>query len=315
MSQARGHPSKRDRVARFLRRFAEARPAYFAEIRRSLDSHRELFHELAEPMLEWAELTLGPDFIATLVDGYCEFVTDVNRSQLRYEASGEYPARSYDEVFAQTYDSAQFMSPYHWGVYTTTFAWGHHLRLYEFFRSAFLPRLDRCAAEGAIIDLGCGSGVWHLLALRHRAGWRATAVDISETSIALTREMSQAAPDGGRVTHVLDDALTFRPGREFEAGLSCFLLEHLEQPAALLENLAACLKDRGHAFVTCALTAAEVDHIYEFRRESEVVEMAEEAGFRVTALLSAAPGSRREDSRFLPRSMAMLLQKKRNEIW
>jgi hypothetical protein len=67
--------------------------------------------------------------------------------------------------------------------------------------------------------------------------------------------------------------------------------------------------------VTAALTAAEIDHIHEFRRESQIVAMAEDAGFRVVSTLSASPRSIRHDATFLPRSMALVLQKRGGEWW
>ena len=305
----------RQRVEKFLQQFSAERPAFFTEVNRSAETHERLFYQLAEPMLEWAELTLGPTYVDTLVNGYCVFVTDVNRSQICYEQTGSYVAKSYDDVYEATYDSAAFMSLYHWGVYTTTFGWGHHLRLFDFFQSEFLVRLREHDTPGKLVDLGCGSGIWHLLALRELPQWQVVAVDVSQTSIKLAKGMCRAIAAGHEVTHIVDDALTFQPGPPADAGLSCFLLEHLEQPLELLKNLARCLDERSYAFVTCALTAAEVDHIYEFRHESEVVRMVEDAGFRVTAMLSAAPTRVPVSSRFLPRSMALVVQKRKNEIW
>ena len=79
--------------------------------------------------------------------------------------------------------------------------------------------------------------------------------------------------------------------------------------------MASNLENKGYAFITGALTASEVDHIYEFRRESEIVLMAEEAGFRVVSMYSAAPSSHPDSYRFLPRSLALILQKRKNDIW
>lgn len=113
---------------------------------------------------------------------------------------------------------------------------------------------------------------------------------------------------------MVGDALEYR-NSEADAGISCFLLEHLENPSALLDNLAANLKPRAYAFVTGALTAAEVDHIAEFRNESELIAMAEAAGFRVVAMTSASPAVYPNSMRFLPRAMAMVLQRRDNDIW
>jgi hypothetical protein len=67
--------------------------------------------------------------------------------------------------------------------------------------------------------------------------------------------------------------------------------------------------------MSTALTAAEVDHIFEFSRESELVAMAEKCGFRVVSMLSESPKAHPRTSYFLPRSMALVLRKRGNPIW
>ncbi len=67
--------------------------------------------------------------------------------------------------------------------------------------------------------------------------------------------------------------------------------------------MAAC------AFITGVLTAAQIDHIYEFREESELVRMCELNGLRVLETLSASPRRTLPKARFLARSMALLVQK------
>jgi hypothetical protein len=109
--------------------------------------------------------------------------------------------------------------------------------------------------------------------------------------------------------------MTYRHPEPVDAAISSFLLEHLETPSALLENIAQNMKPNGFAFVTGALTAAEIDHITEFRRESELITLAEDAGFRVIATLSSGPPRFSPKLRFMPRSMALLLQKRINDIW
>ena len=71
----------------------------------------------------------------------------------------------------------------------------------------------------------------------------------------------------------------------------------------------------GKAFLTGALTAAQIDHIYEFRYESEFVALAEHHGFRVLEMRSAGPTRTLRGARFLPRSAALILQKRVYDNW
>ena len=301
-------------VMDFLASLKRQAPMYYKAVAKTHRIHGPLFVELAEPMLNWAHALLGDQYLTTLIDGYLAFVSEVNESQIQYESTGRYAHASFVEVYDQTYDSNDFMQLYHWGVYVTTFAWEHHLKLYKFFRDEFLGRLSQ-SAGGRLLDLGSGSGIYNLIALHQLPAWQAVAVDISETSVGLSRAMTRCIGLGERVSHKIGDALQFVDPQPFDAGVTCFLLEHLEQPQALLNTLANCLATRGYAFITAAITAAEIDHIYEFKRETEVLTMAEAAGFRVVAVLSAAPEAIPQDRYFLPRSLGMVLQKRKGEIW
>ncbi len=275
---------------------------------------RDLFYDLAEPALEIARAYLGEGYEKVLIDGYYTFVVDVNRSQQAYEKDGHYLHSSFQEVYESAYGDDDFMRLYHWGVFTTTFAWRHHLRIYGMFRDKFLSRLDP-ASEGTLIDLGSGSGIWHLLAHRKVPGWSMTAVDISPLSVQTSREMIGNWDPAAKIEYVCDDATKHKLKSPADAGVCCFLLEHLESPPSLLKNLSDNLKEGGYAFVTGALTAAEHDHIYEYVRESELLLHAEEAGLRVISAESFDSGRTPRSQKYLPRSMAMLMQKRTNDIW
>ena len=271
----------------------------------------------SEKFLELAEKTIGRETYQTIADGYIAFVMDVNRSQVRYELCGHYANSSYKEVFESTYDNEDFMKHYHWGVFASTFLWEHHIRITDFFNHSYLPLLSeennlRC------FDLGAGSGIWSWQLLNHYLDAKVDAVDISKTSVKKLEEMMANNGLQDRVTASLGDATSWQPSeqqQEYDAGISCFLLEHLEQPLKLFENVAKLLKPRGVAFLTAALTAAEIDHIYEFKRESEIILMAEQAGFRVIETKSLAPSNYPKDGTFLPRSMALIVSKRDSKIW
>lgn len=293
----------------------ERAPIFAKELDRTMVAEPVAFHKVAEPMLKAAETALGASWAEQLVDGYCEFVLDVNRSQLEYEKTGRYKNSSFSEVFAAAYDNPEFMQLYHWGVYVTTFAWTHHLRIYKFFEDHFLPQLRKTAPSARLVDLGAGSGIWHLLALQHVDGLSVDAIDVSKPTIERSRSMARTLGFGERIEHTVADALSWAPTTLAQAGISCFLLEHLERPQVLLNNLAASLQPGAPAFVTSALTAAEIDHIFEYRRESELVLACEQAGFRVRAMYSAEPETTPRTRYFAPRSIALVLQKRTNSIW
>ncbi len=272
------------------------------------------FDRIAGTCLRWCELALGVDALPKAADAFARFSSDVNLAQGRYELAGHYEHKSYEDCRRAVYDSPETMSDYLWGVYLTNFLWAHHLELLLFFERRFLPRL---IGKDRIIEIAPGHGGWGLQALHRTAGLRLEGHDISATSVEIASRLAAAAGLSGQARYRQGDALDLRdlPSPAADACICCFLVEHLEQPALLLESMAHVLAEGGVAFFTGALTAAQVDHIHEFRRESELVLMAERAGFRVLEALSVAPGRRLQRARFLPRSMALLLQKKSNADW
>jgi 2-polyprenyl-3-methyl-5-hydroxy-6-metoxy-1,4-benzoquinol methylase len=300
-------------LEKFLDYFSQHCQVYFPAIQNTHLNHQKSFEELAQVMLNWAENHLGENWSKVLADGYLHFLMDVNRSQVEYERRGNYMNKSYNDVFDRVYNNPKFMSLYHWGVFVSTFTWEHHIKIYDLYRKSFLPCLNPEA--GRLLDLGSGSGIWSFLTTHFLPQWTSQGIDISEKSVELSTTMAESSGFDKKVQFKARDALTFKGTEKYNAAISCFLMEHLEEPQLLLQNMASNLETRGYAFITAALTAAESDHISEFRRESEIVSMAEEAGFRVFSMYSAAPLSHPDSYRFLPRSLALVLQKRKNDIW
>ena len=300
-------------VDEFFNEFSSRAKLFYPAIHKNYEKNEVMFGVLAEKMLSWAYNFLGDELWPKTIEGYKAFVADVNRSQMKYEKTEKYINSSYEEVFNNVYDNGEFMEMYHWGVYITTFAWEHHLALHKYFNDNFLDLLPN--EELRAIDLGAGSGIWSMFIVDRNNKWQTTAVDISEKSVALTGKFIECNKFSDNIVMKAGDALTFRTDSLNDFGISCFLIEHLENPIDLLKNLHKNLKAGAYAFVTAALTAAEIDHIFEIQKESELITMAEATGFRVISSYSAAPQNYPRKLKFLPRSMAMVLQKKVNTIW
>ncbi len=295
-----------------LNSLQDTKKIFYKEVKANADRNHLLFNQLGGLMLGWAKKYLGDSYIEVLINGYASFVLDVNRSQLKYEVDKIYKNKTYEEVYRTVYSNPAHMELYHWGVFLTTFAWEHHLKIYDFFIKQFIAKLSD---NGKVLDLGSGSGVWSLLLLHNLNNWTTTGIDISETSVNNANKMAIVTEFEGKATFLENNALTYCENQKFNAVMSAFLLEHLENPQELFINISKNLEPRGYAFVTGALTAAEVDHIYEFRNESEIIKMAEDSGLRLVSCLSSSPISHPAQANFLPRSMAMVFQKKLNEIW
>ena len=289
-------------------------PLYLESVQKVHQEFPREFESLGNLLCSWACKVLQNDTYEILAQGYKAFVSDVNRSQARYQRRGHYRNSSYKEVYDLVYNNPEYMTDYHWGVFVTTFAWEHHLKLFSFFENSFLSHVKKESNQVSLLDLGAGSGVWSLMSAYHCPQLTCLGIDISTTSVELAKKMADASSLNQRVSFQVGDALE-AGSDQYDYAISCFLLEHLEAPKDLFSALSKQLKPGGLAWVSGALTAAEIDHIYEFKKESELVDMAEEAGFRVVGSLSLGPEKYPTRFKYLPRSMGMILQSKYGELW
>lgn len=271
------------------------------------------FPAIADMYLTWLLQARGDDGLHQSVDAFVQFTTDVNLAQARYEAEGAYQHQSFAEVNSIHYSQDSQMQGYLWGIYLTNFLWAHHFEICLFFKDRFL---DRIGNAEHLIEIAPGHGGWGAWALHALPDASLRGFDISPTSIQIASSVMRAAGYGDRAEYEEKDAmdLTDLAPNCADAGISSFLIEHLEEPAQLFNVINHLLKPGGLYFVTGALTAAQIDHIYEFRKESELVALAEASGLRVLETLSANPKRLFPAARFVPRSMALLVQKPARSI-
>jgi 2-polyprenyl-3-methyl-5-hydroxy-6-metoxy-1,4-benzoquinol methylase len=299
-------------VDRLFELIKDRYPVYFPAIQRTKQMNPELFNSLSSLASEWAFRAFGEEVLSLIADGYAHFVSDVTREQMAYDKRGSYRNKSYNEVFKSVYDNDDYMRFYHWGVFGTTFLWSHHLNIYGFFRDRFVSKYlnDDCR----LIDLGCGSGIWSILAARYKSSIHIAGYDISKSSLEVSQLLAKHAGVDERINFFVGDAISLASNSLYNAGISAFLLEHLEDPMQLVKSFDRNLEPGSPLFITAAVTAAEIDHIFEFRTEGEVVELLETNGFRVLELFSATPKPDLR-MRFLPRSVAIIAQKKVSDLW
>jgi SAM-dependent methyltransferase len=304
---------KRDKVEELFALVREKHPRSYRGVEEARAVSPERFDSIAEQFLGWLEGALGEGGLDRAVTAFVLFSTDVNFAQAKYEADGHYQHKSFTEVYAEHYSQNEVMQNYLWGIYLTNFLWAHHAEISIFYQDYFLNKLGPSAA---LVEIAPGHGGWGTWALSELPGARLQGFDISPSSIEIARRVSRAAGVAARASYELRNALDLSrlPAESADGVICSFLVEHLEQPGELFAVIRHLLRPRGKAFLTGALTAAQVDHIYEFRRESELVTMAEGHGCRVLATLSAGPRRTLPRAKYLPRSMALVLEKRVNEL-
>ncbi len=125
--------------------------------------------------------------------------------------------------------------------------------MYEYNRIADRKRVDFIAgilgeqlpAGARVLDVGCGNGVIS----RHlgRLGFRVTGIDVSERTIEKARTINPL-PNVEFITKSAEELVA--EGTRYDAVICSEVLEHLDNPGALLSVLHSSLSETGKLIVT-----------------------------------------------------------------
>jgi len=223
---------------------------------------------------------IGLDYLAR---SYNTIVVDTLREQVFFQRHDRYRYATYAEVAGSVYQNDDYMRRYMYGLALTTYLWPNHRVMRRF----FLEQLPRDRA-GTYLEIGPGHGMFFLAALRASGFTRFEGIDISPTSCAMTEAIVASGLFGRHAGYAIRCRDFLADGDE-PASCSAIVmgevLEHVEAPLAFLAKIRSLAAPGGFVFVTTAINAPAVDHIWLFRSPAEVTAMAAAAGLRVTAEL------------------------------
>ena len=277
--------------------------------RATFEANESLCSWLLDPLARWAHAAYGDRAFEDAARGYARYCLGVAKSQQIYEKAGKYTPEALPDVISEVYEDESYMVPYMWAAILIYPFWPsmvHHIALY---RDEFLRLLP---SEANVMEMASGHGVLGMLAAEERPDIRLEGFDISPPAVAVANRLLAVSGHGHRVRFEIKDVLDVgqtSTGGQYKGIIAAMLAEHLQDPRPLFQSISRLLADDGLVFFSTAIESAQRDHIYEFSRESEPLKMAEDAGLRVTRLISdaSAPPA---GARFLPRAMATILRRR-----
>ena len=218
-----------------------------------------------------------PDKWNEALDGYAEFCTDALRSQIYFERKGEYKVSSYAEVAESCYHNEDFMMRcYLPGMFLSHYIWPHHHRMLQYFRS-LLPHF-KDAKTFSEVGTGCGMYSKEPLALLPEV--RGIGYDISSHSLSFTQRAVDSFGYGKRYKTEVRDIIENTP-EPADLVINQEVLEHLEDPERFVRSLYDMTNPGGVAYISAAINAGHVDHIYLYRTPDEVKKHITAAGFEI----------------------------------
>ncbi len=77
------------------------------------------------------------------------------------------------------------------------------------------------------------------------------------------------------------NALDFKEDTQFDFITMGEVIEHVEDPKPLLQNISRLLKPQGKAFLTTCANSPAIDHIYLFHNVEEIRELFSNCGLEI----------------------------------
>ena len=252
-------------------------PLHGKKLMKNLASQDERYFRRAEAFFQkyGAILSREGKDLEYAIDCYLRMVEDVKTETIEFARTGKYTSSTFEEVKGRVYGRPETMEYYMHGLILSQFLWLHHYGMFDYY-TTMLPRY--AGGVRHYLEAGVGHGFYlsHAREVLYSAA-SLTAVDISETSIALSRNF--AGED--RIDYRLQDIFTFEPGRKYDLIVLGEVLEHVEQPLTLLLRLRELLADGGVLFFTTPANAPAIDHLYLFHNVEEIRRLVWSAGFAI----------------------------------
>ncbi len=218
--------------------------------------------------------------IDELVDAYLKLCSDMMKSQIEFMKTGEYTVRTSSEAFAGVYNNQKTMKSYMIGVALSQFLWDTHYDNFNFF-SKIIKNYSQNI--NSYIEIGPGHGLFLIKALKNLHNkTKVTVVDISDTSIAITKSIiNHFKPGDANVEYHNVDISHFDDSARYDFITMGEVLEHVDFPEKLLKKLKSLLSDNGRAYVSTCVNCPAIDHVYHFKTINDIRNMIFRCGLDI----------------------------------
>jgi 2-polyprenyl-3-methyl-5-hydroxy-6-metoxy-1,4-benzoquinol methylase len=222
--------------------------------------------------------------IEVVMDAYAKTCFEFMKLQNKFLTTRRYAASSQGSLESSLYSQENLMEPYLLGLLSTYLFWENHAKIFDFYCKEFSP-LAKDIADAAILEIGTGHGLFASYLLENSRSISYLGIDISKSSLEFSSNLfrKKFPSQQEQIRFAQKDATSscFEVENKYDLAICCEVLEHVENPEILLQNIMLSLNKNGRVFVTTVINLEAIDHIYLFKNSTEIRNLFKRSGFAV----------------------------------
>lgn len=212
------------------------------------------------------------------VDRLIDLSLDFLKLQVLLERTGKYKYTTFDEV-KKMYELEKETGPnYLWGLYFSEIFWKIHCNLIKFFKIKFV---EKSPDIGKILEVPIGTGFYLSEFLLKKSAWSGLGIDFAENAVKFSNKICELNNISKKCEILQKDFFKFNSEEKFDRIICGEFLEHVETPQDVIEKIVNILSKNGKIFLTAAIWAGGVDHIYLYEHPNEIREQIRRSGLRI----------------------------------
>jgi 2-polyprenyl-3-methyl-5-hydroxy-6-metoxy-1,4-benzoquinol methylase len=234
-----------------------------------LKDHKHEFNELLNLISQYFNsLNLTPSSIAK---DYLRMVNDMRKEGVYFLKHGQYSCKNQSMAYNKVYSNKDIMSYYMNALLISQILWSHHFSMFIYFKKNLKNYFEK-NAEINILDVGPGHGFFsYIVKTKFPRYNKLDIVDISESSLLVTERI--IGHNEQRTAYHNADIFNFNSSNKYDLVLLGEVLEHLDNPLAILDKLSNMLSDNGLLWLTTPTNAPALDHVFLFSTKQEILDL------------------------------------------
>lgn len=209
------------------------------------------------------------------IDCYLHMCDDMLIQRHKFIETGKYTSTSFDEVEKRVYGNEAIMTYHMHGLVLGQFLWFEQFERFKFFKENLIKYFP---SQGKYLEIGGGHGLYMLGALELLPTDTVfDLVDISQSSINLAKGVI----NNSKVNYTLKNVFDISDEDKYDFFTMGEVLEHLEDPIAILKKLSNLIGKTGKGYITTPINSPMIDHIYLFNNETDIREVFDKAGLSI----------------------------------